>query len=184
MGTRGNWPRHHFPNLTYGKNANHRITSRKTERYNCIAWANDDIERPWWPGYIDYYWPPGISDTEEIASFVEAFELIGYSICADGSFEQGFEKVAIYASKNGAPIHAARQLRSGKWTSKMGDFEDIEHDHYDNVNGPSYGAAAAFMRRPIVPLSLSKIIFRFFRCIRVLCGETYWRTVALVKRIP
>jgi hypothetical protein len=183
MGTRGSWPRHHFPNLTYGRNSNYRITSCKTMRYNCIAWANDDIERPWWPGYIDYYWPPGISDTEQITSFVEAFELVGYSLCADGSFEQGYEKVAIYALPNGTPTHAARQLKNGKWTSKLGDFEDIQHNLYQNVDGPIYGAACCFMRRPVIPLSLSQVILRFFRCIRVLCREAYWKSRAFITRI-
>lgn len=181
MDTRGNWPPHHFPNLTYGKDANHKVTSPKTTRYNCIAWATGDIERRWWPGYIDYYWPPGISEEEEISSFVEAFELLGYSLCADGSLEDGFEKVAIYALGNSAPTHAARQLRNGKWTSKMGDFHDIEHELHENVNGPKYGKARCFMRRPIAPLTLAQVGFRFFRCIRVLYREAQARAEAFIK---
>ena len=49
--------------------------------------------------------------------------------------------MAVYAINN-EPTHAARQLASGKWASKMGyDGVDIEHDAVDNVEGPGYGRA-------------------------------------------
>ena len=45
------------------------------------------------------------------------------------------------------PTHAALQLESGAWTSKLGDFEDIEHVTVDAVNGPLYGRPVAFLSR-------------------------------------
>ena len=42
----------------------------------------------------------------------------------------GVRKVVLYADGN-EWTHAARQLPSGRWTSKLGDYEDIEHDTLD-----------------------------------------------------
>ena len=52
----------------------------------------------------------------------------GYApIGEDGPLQDGYEKIAIYAL-DGEPTHAARQLDTGRWTSKLGKHEDIEHD--------------------------------------------------------
>ena len=67
-------------------------------------------------------------------------------ICTDGSQEAGIEKIAIFADGDEF-THAALQLETGKWTSKMGEGEDIEHDALENVAGPCYGKVTAFMKR-------------------------------------
>lgn len=46
------------------------------------------------------------------------------------------------------PTHAAVQLETDMWTSKMGDFEDIWHDTVGAVNGPLYGEPVLYMERP------------------------------------
>ena len=130
-----------FPRLTP---ANHRVTSPATPDYNCIAWAAHDAARWWEPGSC---WPvPGAgygSDALE-AAFVE----LGFEPCPDGTAEPGWEKVALYAS---GPFytHAARQLPSGAWTSKLGRSEDIEHDTADAVAGGVYGEVFLFLRRRV-----------------------------------
>ncbi len=181
MATRGSWPVHEFPYLT---NANHKITSRRTKRYNCIAWAGDDLERPWWPQVPGWYWPPGIPELDDIPSFIQAFQILGYTSCNDGVLEPGFEKIALFADPHGTATHATRQLKNGKWTSKMGPFEDIEHDSCQDVRGPVYGTVTCYMRRARKPLTALQIIFRFSRCVRVLCRETYWDVRAIVKGTP
>ena len=50
----------------------------------------------------------------------------GYHECDNADFEDGYEKVAIYADATG-PSHMARSLPNGKWTSKIMKMEDIEH---------------------------------------------------------
>lgn len=80
-----------------------------------------------------------------------AYGTLGYVECADGELEAGFEKVAIYADAQFTPTHASRQLADGRWTSKLGKLEDIEHDTIDNVNCPTYGTAVRFMKRPRQP---------------------------------
>jgi hypothetical protein len=68
--------------------------------------------------------------------------------------EPGFEKIAIFAKQSGnkrVPTHAARQLDSGEWTSKLGACEDISHAEAVSVSGPAYGNVAYFMSRPKSP---------------------------------
>jgi len=76
---------------------------------------------------------------------------LGYVPCADGSLETNFEKVAIYVNSDGEPTHAARQLRNGKWTSKLGNFEDITHNALlDVADGPApdgYGRPKYYLKR-------------------------------------
>jgi len=85
-------------------------------------------------------------------SFVAAFQSLGYSLCYSSASELGIEKIAIYAKPDpitGTPIptHAARQLESGHWTSKMGSLEDITHENADDVNGRLYGRPVYYMAR-------------------------------------
>jgi hypothetical protein len=75
-----------------------------------------------------------------------AFQAIGFELCADGGLEPGFEKVALYGD-GVFYTHAARQLPDGKWTSKLGGAEDIEHDAAEDVAGGVYGEVVQFMRR-------------------------------------
>lgn len=133
-----------FPNLTKERYA---ITSPMTIEYNSIAWAFDDTERCWWPDpYYQYYWPPDMPRVDSIENFVKAFERLGYIACDNSKFEKGFEKVAIYANQYGKPTHAARQLESGIWTSKLGKLEDISHD-IDGISGNLYGNVVIVLKR-------------------------------------
>jgi hypothetical protein len=133
-----------LPRLT---SDNHRITSPATSEYNCIAWSAGDTEHWWQAGK---FWPLQVSPGDYSLSVLEAlFKGLGYESCAlDASLEEGFEKVALF-SESLYYTHAARQLPSGKWTSKLGKAEDIEHDSPDNVAGGVYGGLAVIMRRPV-----------------------------------
>jgi hypothetical protein len=95
-----------------------------------------------------YFWPEGATRAYTLQAFTEAFETIGYLVCATGAHEPGFEKVAIFVNNAGAPTHAVRELADGRWASKLGHEEDIEHDLAEDVSGSAYGQVAIFMRRP------------------------------------
>jgi hypothetical protein len=128
-------------------NSNHQVTSPRTPNYNCIAWAYGIVNRKLWPARLpSYWWPPDVLNNESVDAFKALFESISYVECADGSVEEGFEKVAIFANGNG-PQHAARQLENGHWTSKLGDLEDIEHWTADVVEGQAYGRIVVYMKR-------------------------------------
>lgn len=163
-----------FPNLIFGATSNHTLTSWATQRYNCIAWAANDDLQPWWPQSYDAYWPPTAINDITGPAFVSAFETLGYVQCNDGALEIGFEKVAIYTLSNCEPTHAARQLRNGKWTSKLGDFADIQHNRPEDVNGPApngYGAPKYFLKRRLRRLDSRKLISQTWRLVRRLFWE-------------
>ena len=133
-----------FPSL---RTSAYDITSLGTEDYNCIAHAAAVDTDKWWP-HPDYYWPPGrpIND-DSIDNFTETFrEVFGYEICADGEFEVGYVKLAIYAHGDRTK-HMARQIGPGRWTSKLGDERDIGHA-LEGLEGQHYGFVARFIRRP------------------------------------
>lgn len=88
-----------------------------------------------------------------ISNFQQAYGLLGYVLCTDGSPETDFEKIAIYQDQGGVPTHAARQLPSGLWTSKCGRSFDIEHATEHDAGGGTYGEATVYMRRPIPKLA-------------------------------
>ena len=137
-----------FPNLN---DENHRITSERTSRYNCMAWAAESQDRWWWPttGQTSRsYWPPGVPREVTLAAFVQAFKLLAYEECDDGSLQAGYQKIALFAGDSGQPTHAARQLPDGSWTSKLGQLEDIVHAAVEDVNGPTYGTPVQYLRRP------------------------------------
>jgi hypothetical protein len=137
-----------FPLLT---NENHRITSPADTAYNCVAWSVGDTERWWQP---DVYWPTPVPPGDfSVAVLEQAFAALGFEKCDDASLEPGFEKVAPYGTSF-FYTHVARQLSTGKWTSKLGRSEDIEHDHPDNLAGGVYGVVVQFMKRRHLPVSM------------------------------
>ena len=82
----------------------------------------------------------------DLPAFVAAFATLGYEPCADGAPQRGFDKVALFADVNGRPLHAAKQLPTGKWSSKLGIHEDISHTVY-GLEGGEYGAVVQYLRR-------------------------------------
>lgn len=132
-----------FPNLTP---QNHRHTSPRSLDYNCVAWAAGDMEHWRQPGV---YWPIATPpDDYGIGILEQLFRAQGYANCEDdGSLEPGFEEVALYGN-TAVYTHVSRQLPNGKWTSKLGKREDIEHDTPKDVADGVYGELLEIMKRP------------------------------------
>jgi hypothetical protein len=84
---------------------------------------------------------------ETIDALIKFYETFGYSETPTGEYEEGFEKIAIYATAFGKPTHAARQVGPTTWASKLGNWYDIEHTK-DAVSGGSYGEVVKYMQRP------------------------------------
>lgn len=125
-----------------------RVTSPADTLYNCIAWAAGQPAQWWWPTSLPgkAVWPPGVPRVRTLDAFRAAFATIGYIDAADESLEAGHEKVAIFADAAGLPTHAARQLPTGRWTSKLGTAEDIEHD-LRALEGHVYGTVVLILKR-------------------------------------
>ena len=136
-----------FPALTRG---GYRITSPANADYYCVAWAVADTDKWWWPGPDAQreYWPPSVLRERTTSAFQAAFALFGYGPCTEEDLEPGFEKVALFADASGKSTHAARQLATGRWTSKLGRMEDIEHELHD-LEGAVYGSVVLISKRPV-----------------------------------
>lgn len=123
--------------------------SPKDNRYNCIAWAFGINNLRLWPNNFPFeVWPPNIPNTVTLDAFIKLYELIGYQICNNSLLETSKEKIAIF-TLSGRPTHAAKQLSSGLWSSKLGwQNEDSEHTLNAISNG-EYGNPTVFMERAI-----------------------------------
>lgn len=131
------------------KSAGYKVTSPESKEYNCVAWTigRNDI---WiWP-HPRFFWPENIRCDDKLPSFIEFYQAFEYSTCNDDKLEVGYEKIAIYIHPDTNNVtHAAKQMSSGKWTSKLGPYKDIEHNTFDSLTGNDFGIVAAIMKRKI-----------------------------------
>jgi hypothetical protein len=138
---------HLFPRL---ERDGYLITSPTSIRYNCLAWAAEESDRWWEPDPQSlYFWPQGVPRAFDLSAYIQAFESLGYESIESSQHEVGFQRIAIYVDSAGEPVHVARQLPNGRWTSKMDIFEDIEHVTAESLTGDVYARVAAVLRRPI-----------------------------------
>ena len=144
---RKNWPK-----LT---EENARITSIDDRDYNCLAFVVGDSENFWWPKKEEgIYWPnefPFLNTLPNVLNMLKA--KFNFEKCDSSCLEIGYEKIAIYGEiESYLPKHYAKQLPNGKWKSKLGGLEDIEHDTLDALGGEFYGEPMAIVKRRIVTL--------------------------------
>jgi len=139
--------RSQFPKL--GDQSTFNVTSPPDTKYNCIAWAACDDKDVWWPHATYGRWPAEVPRAATVENFVKVFELLGYELCESGILEEGWEKVALYATAGGEPKHMARQLEDGSWTSKLGLLWDIKHKSVIGLEGARYGNVIRYLRKKI-----------------------------------
>jgi hypothetical protein len=118
-------------------------TSDPDSRYNCIAWAFGDNGRWWWPARA--YWPMQPAPASAMQAFEALFARDGWMATTSTDLEDGFMKIALYAMA-GNPTHAARQLPTGLWTSKLGKSLDLSHELWE-LEGPKYGQVHKIFHR-------------------------------------
>jgi len=137
-----------FPKI---RKSGYKITSEETPDYNCFAWAIGDKSQWWSPVNSNgYYWHPKTPRNLSVESYCELYKHEGgYFQCDSEQKEVGFEKIAIYANASGEATHAAKQTKSGRWTSKLGDWEDIEHNTLAALEGEFYGKAVQILKRAV-----------------------------------
>jgi len=134
-----------FPKI---KNEGYDVTSPIDPRYNCFAWAAEN-NKLWYEPDYNYigYWPVNIAREYTIDALINLYQSLGYDICENGELEKNYEKIAIYIDVNNIPQHAARQLDSGAWTSKLGVDKDIQHKTLEGLEGSSYGNVGVILKR-------------------------------------
>ena len=134
------------PDFPYSQIHPFEETSQASPTYNCIAWAADDSTRWYEPDPLGIgYWPPSVPREYTHDSLVKVFESLGYSICTNGHFENGYEKVVVY-EKGGLGTHAAKQLDPNTWTSKLGKGIDASH-RLETLFSSHYGNVYKYLRR-------------------------------------
>ena len=119
---------------------------------NCLGFAVGDEKRAWWPGAYPEkprdYWPKVVDPEETLEAFTLALKTVQFEPCQDDKPEVGYDKIALYALKNGTIRHVAKQEHDGTWRSKLGlHVEDIEHK-LEGLEGPCFGRVVAFFKRP------------------------------------
>jgi hypothetical protein len=122
------------------------ITSDTTCSYNCIAWALGYQDAKWDPTPW-YYWPRGVPRNHAVSTICAIFSSFGFVACGDGDLQAGWEKIAIFSRDGANYTHVARQLPDGRWTSKLGNLEDIAHDNCAGLSGEEYGQVLQWMKR-------------------------------------
>lgn len=124
-------------------------TSPRDRNYNCFAWAVNDTSRPWIPGGDPETsrWPPGASGSLALASVVASLEQLGFVEVQAPSPDPRSECIALLVDGDGDVVHAARLLGNGRWTSKLGQWEDIEHADLATIEGGDYGKVATYLER-------------------------------------
>jgi len=125
----------------------YQVIAEADPRYNCFAWSvgkTDIILDPMRD------WPDDVKREYTLVAFISCFNFYGFQCCDNGDLEMGVEKVVIYG-RGDLPLHAARQMDSGLWTSKIGSLELIEH-HLDafevaTQEFANYGSILQFLSR-------------------------------------
>lgn len=121
--------------------------SKKTSRYNCIAFAVGR-EDQWWSDLPEsfYYWPKDVERGEAVKNLIDALRTEGFEDCgSDATYDAAWEKIAVYGHE-GLWTHVSKVCEGGWHWSKMGDFEDAKHKPEDATD--SCGDVVTHMRRP------------------------------------
>ena len=132
-----------WPNLS---DTNFELTSEVTSRYNCVAWAvgNDkeviDLS-------LDEDEEPILYPDLTCLTYIEYFEKEGFELCETPDWEADYEKIALFEKDGKTFEHVARQIQENLWTSKLGEWEDIEHISLEALKSQGYGVPAWYMRR-------------------------------------
>lgn len=132
-----------FPNLS---KSNYRILAPVNSEYNSIAFAAGDSSR-WWSPKREY-WPEGQPKSMSLNTIINLYTSLGFQLCGTADFEPGIEKIAIFQGQDGEVTHVSKQMESGKWQSKMGARELIEHDTLDALAGGLYGDVTQILCKP------------------------------------
>lgn len=126
-------------------------TSDLDRTYNCAAWAVGISSGNWWPepdAEDEYFWPDGALRDGSVEAILDGYSRLGFVVCENAELEPGVYKIAVFSTRLGSPQHVARQLPDGRWASKMGELEDIEHASLRDLSQGRYGLPTRFMKVP------------------------------------
>ncbi|MBK5219294.1 MAG: hypothetical protein JJE35_05865 [Thermoleophilia bacterium] len=128
----------------------HKITSQRTDRYNCVAWVQGKMDQ-WFDPEI--HWPDGVPEPDgdaDLDCYLALFSSWGFEECSSADLEEGYLKIAVFAAGDEFQ-HVAKQLPSGAWSSKGGPLYDFRHGDLAALRGCRVMPKAELskiMRRP------------------------------------
>jgi hypothetical protein len=121
-----------------------KIFKTEEKNYNCLAHT---LGFDYWI-WTNERWPTDVPRNLRVESFRLLYKKYGYSEISDDSYEEGYDKVAIYES-HGYPLHVCKQS-GNMWTSKLGGrFYILEHK-LDWLSGSAeyaYGNVALILKK-------------------------------------
>jgi len=130
-----------------GKNWKIIYSENKLLDFNCIAFVLDVYDN--WYGSSTEFWPyKTMSRSPKLENYIKYFSTFGYNICNNDSFENEFDKIAIYIDSDGNVTHASKQFQN-MWRSKLGESNIIEHklEWLSGYDFDNYGDIGAIMKR-------------------------------------
>ncbi|HYE53679.1 MAG TPA: hypothetical protein VD996_02510 [Chitinophagaceae bacterium] len=137
-----------WPDLKEGENFH--FTSLKKRGYKCVWYAlmldRGDIDMLW---FRDFYNLDPATLDHSAKGYAKCFQqYFGFEECLSKEYEEGFIKIVLYEDKNQDFKHVARVLPNGYFTSKMGNYEDIQHS-LEAVCGNEYGYPVLYMKKSV-----------------------------------
>lgn len=150
-----------WPDLKEGKNFH--FSSLKKKGFKCIWYALmldvGDIDMLW---FRDKYGLDKSRLDHSAKGYGDCFQkYYGFEYCNSAEYEEGWIKVVLYEDRNNDFKHVARVLPNGNLTSKMGNYEDIEHYTMDALSGDEYGYATLFMKKQIDKATYDAFVARY-----------------------
>lgn len=114
---------------------------------NCLAFAVGDNTQ-WWepPSGHGTYWPQGFREDLSVQTVEEILKLHGFTVESDRAETPDTDAIAIYGER-GEWTHFAK-FANGKWSSKLGELDDVEDIMLDDLEVPDYGKCLKILKRP------------------------------------
>ena len=138
-----------YPNIING--INFKIVEQDDINFNCIAHSLGIRNMSIWPAKLELWvWDKSLPYINTINNFVNLYRKFNYEICEDSSWEPDYDKIALYISIlscRNTVSHAAKQIDSYWWSSKMGGDELFEHD-LEAIENKNVGTKYVFLKRP------------------------------------
>jgi hypothetical protein len=151
------------------------VISEGSERYNCCAWAYQAGCVWMWPRVkgeretvgVQRFWPTGFAHDRCVLNFIEVFQHAGYQLCDEWEHEAGFQKIALYTYLDTIDCsHVAKEITEvitenvdiiGHWSSKMGQWNLIQHGSPYALDYGVYGNVYCIMKQQITERLISQL---------------------------
>ena len=109
------------------------------------------------------HWPDDVPRSRSISAYEMLIGKYDYADCGiDDRLEDGYEKVALFSDSSKIFTHICKQKDDGKWTSKLGEMIDVEHNSLRAFENSKYGLLHKIYKRtklakPSIPVNFPNV---------------------------